>query len=126
MLELFSDNFQSQSQTIFRALINLKCFSFFQLISFYQPLAAWSSGGWNGEVGTFWSCNIFLHGKAQKTFRNIQFSETFKFFRIFYNVQNFQNFLIFRNFQNYCTCVLANFPFPSTLLKAQEYFGCGW
>ena len=21
---------------------------------------------------------------------------------------------------------LTNFPFPSILLKAQEYFGCGW
>ena len=69
------------------------------------------------EVGTFGSCSISLRGKPQ-------------------HFQKCSNYQKFSDFQlqisepriSYCysTYVLANFSFPSTFLKAQEYFGCGW
>ena len=53
-------------------------------------------------------------------------SESFRlceFFRLSYF---FRLSEIFRLPEIFRHLVLTNFPFPSILLKAQEYFGCGW
>ena len=55
-----------------------------------------------------------VHGKSQNSFRKFQTLRVFQTFRLL------QSSEIFR------LLVLTNFPFPSILLKAQEYFGCGW
>ena len=57
---------------IFQSFKNFKKFQKFKI--FTSHIAAWSYGGWNGGegVGTFWSCSIFLQGKPENSFRNVQ------------------------------------------------------
>ena len=76
--------------------------------SFYQQhigmvlgLVEWQRRRWR----PFWSCSTSVFGKPPKPFQN------FQIFQVFQN---------FSDFQNYSAYVVANFLFPSTLLKAQQ------
>ena len=69
---------------------------------------------------------------SEKTQEHLNFSD-FQIFLEFQKNSDFQKFsdliasdLWTLNCYTYSTNVLANFPFLSILLIAQEYFGCGW